>query len=253
MSSAELCDLGREVVVWVIAEPGETLTDVDAELEALGFQSRRVRWEALTSWRGPPTVALVIGSTDVDSGHARRACLSLRENPLLAQVPIVVAMPVGRTPIADLALGGYELIVRPLRPGELLSRIDRARAAAAATARPVDVSLSAGDLRLDPRCRLAWVGQRPVAFSAREFELLLFLARHPARVYSRSQLLQGVWGAHGAAVGGRAVDVLVRRVRAKLGDEHSGCIRTVRSVGYALNAPDAKPAAALHGARPALR
>jgi DNA-binding response OmpR family regulator len=202
--------------------------------------------EALAAWRVAPSLALVIGSADLDSVHARRACLCLRGNPLLAQVPIVVAMPEQRVPIADPALVDHELIVRPLRPGELSSRIDRALAAAAATAQPVDVSLSAGDLRLDPRRRVAWIGPRPVALSAREFELVLFLARHPARVYSRAQLLQAVWGVRGAAVGGRAVDVLVRRVRAKLGDEHGGCIRTVRSVGYALNAPDAK-AVALHG------
>jgi DNA-binding response OmpR family regulator len=241
------CAEREEVVVWVIAEPRETLDDVDAELDALGFRARRMRLEAAAAWHVAPTVALVIGSAALDGVHARRACLSLRENPLLAQVPIVVAMPAQRSPIADLALAGHELIVRPLRSGELLLRIDRARAAAAATAQPVDVSLRAGDLRLDPRCRVAWVGQRPVALSAREFELLLFLARHPARVYSRAQLLRAVWGARGAAVGGRAVDVLVRRVRAKLGDEHSGCIRTVRSVGYALDAPESK-SVALHAA-----
>ena len=240
-----------EVVVWVIAEPRETLADVHAELDALGFETRRTRLEALAACRAAPTVALVIGSADLDSVHARRACRSLRENPMLAQVPIVVAMPAQRTPIADPALAGHELIVRPLRCGELLSRIDRARAAAAAaaaaTTQPVDISLRAGDLRLDPRCRVAWIGAQPVAFSAREFELVLFLAQHPARVYSRAQLLHAVWGAESAAVGGRAVDVLVRRVRAKLGDEHSSCIRTVRSVGYALNAPDPKPVAALNG------
>jgi DNA-binding response OmpR family regulator len=243
-----LCVVVAEVLAWVIADPGEALADVDAELEALGFRTWRMGLEALAAWRVAPTLALVIGSADLDNVHAQHACLSLRENPLLAQVPVVVAMPEQRRPIADPALADHELVVRPLRPGELLSRIDRARAAAAATAQPVDVSLRAGDLRLDPRRRVAWVGPRPVALSAREFELVLFLARHPARVYSRAQLLHAVWGVRGAAVGGRAVDVLVRRVRAKLGDEHSHCIRTVRSVGYALNAPDTKPVVAMHGA-----
>ena len=71
---------------------------------------------------------------------------------------------------------------------------------------------------------------RPVAFTRVEFDLLLFLGRHPRRVFTRGQLLQTVWGLSHA--GERTVDVHIRRLRAKLGAVP--LITTVRGVGYRL-------------------
>jgi len=65
----------------------------------------------------------------------------------------------------------------------------------------------------------------------KEFELLKFLAQHPKRVFTRSQLLQEVWG-YDYFGGTRTVDVHVRRLRAKLGSENEALIGTVRNVGY---------------------
>jgi DNA-binding response OmpR family regulator len=64
-----------------------------------------------------------------------------------------------------------------------------------------------------------------------EYELLRFLAAHPGRVFSRETLLSRVWG-YEYFGGARTVDVHVRRLRAKLGEEHAHLIDTVRSVGY---------------------
>ena len=81
----------------------------------------------------------------------------------------------------------------------------------------------------------------------KEFELLKFLAQHPRRVFSRSQLLQEVWG-YDYFGGTRTVDVHVRRLRAKLGPENEALIGTVRNVGYRFvlppkeSAPERQPA-----------
>ena len=64
-----------------------------------------------------------------------------------------------------------------------------------------------------------------------EYELLKFFATHPAKVFTREQLLSRVWG-YEYYGGARTVDVHVRRLRAKLGEEHANLIQTVRSVGY---------------------
>ena len=72
---------------------------------------------------------------------------------------------------------------------------------------------------------------RALDLTYKEFELLKFLAQHPGRVFSRAQLLQEVWG-YDYFGGTRTVDVHVRRLRAKLGEEHANLIQTVRSVGY---------------------
>jgi DNA-binding response OmpR family regulator len=72
---------------------------------------------------------------------------------------------------------------------------------------------------------------RPVDFTYMEYELLKFLATHPGRAFSREALLSRVWG-YDYYGGARTVDVHVRRVRAKLGQEHAARLKTVRSVGY---------------------
>ncbi len=70
----------------------------------------------------------------------------------------------------------------------------------------------------------------------KEFELLKFLAQHPGRVFTRSHLVQEVWG-YDYFGGTRTVDVHVRRLRAKLGPEHDQMIGTVRNVGYKFVRP----------------
>ena len=88
--------------------------------------------------------------------------------------------------------------------------------------------LSAGALRLDARARRAWVGEREVALSPREFALAKTLVRHRGQVLSREQLLEHVWG-HDAGLRSNVVDVYVGYLRRKLG---SDVIATVRGVGY---------------------
>jgi len=220
-------------LVAVIADPGESAADLLVELQALGFVTQRVSPATIGALSSGPAVALVVGAGTRAMAQARRVCMEMGAHERLAEVPIVVVLPAGRVPIADPTLDAHELIMRPLRPGELLSRIGRARGRAP-TRPAVDLCVRAGDLRLDPWSRVVWIGDGRVPFSAREFELLHHLTRHPSRVHTRQQLLQAVWRGE-AGVGMRAVDVQVRRVRAKLGDDLCRCIRTVRNVGYAFD------------------
>ena len=90
--------------------------------------------------------------------------------------------------------------------------------------------------RIDPAARTVRLSGRPIALSRLEFNLLLFLAEHPDRVFTRERLLREVWGDDGRS-GTRTVDVHVRRIRAKASD--APLIETVRSVGYRL-ASDAR-------------
>jgi DNA-binding response OmpR family regulator len=74
-------------------------------------------------------------------------------------------------------------------------------------------------------------GDQPLDLTFMEYELLKFFILHPGKVFNREQLLSRVWG-YEYYGGARTVDVHVRRLRAKLGEEHAGLIQTVRSVGY---------------------
>jgi DNA-binding response OmpR family regulator len=86
-----------------------------------------------------------------------------------------------------------------------------------------------------PDERRGYAGDREIALTATEFDLLAYLMRSPGRVYSREQLMRQVWG-YDTAAGQRTVDVHVAQVRAKLG--RHDVIRTVRGVGYAAQQPD---------------
>lgn len=87
-------------------------------------------------------------------------------------------------------------------------------------------------IRVSPASRTVLLGGEPLELTRLEFDLLLFLAQHPRRVFTRVQLLSSVWGYEHAVV--RTVDVHVRRLRAKLG-ERTPLITTVYGVGYRLS------------------
>ena len=88
-----------------------------------------------------------------------------------------------------------------------------------------------GPLLLNLETYQASVAGRPLSLTFMEYELLKFLATHPGKVFTRETLLSRVWG-YEYYGGARTVDVHVRRLRAKLGEEHANVISTVRSVGY---------------------
>jgi hypothetical protein len=86
-------------------------------------------------------------------------------------------------------------------------------------------------LTIDVAARRVTLAGAEISLTYREYELLVFLADHTRRVFSRAELLRHVWG-YDVAVGGRTVDVHVKRLRAKLGDAPDARIETVRGVGY---------------------
>ncbi|HEX8582185.1 MAG TPA: response regulator transcription factor [Acidimicrobiales bacterium] len=88
-----------------------------------------------------------------------------------------------------------------------------------------------GELVLNLETYQAAIAGRRLDLTYMEYELLKFLASHPGRVFTRETLLSRVWG-YEYYGGARTVDVHVRRLRAKLGEEHANLIQTVRSVGY---------------------
>jgi DNA-binding response OmpR family regulator len=88
-----------------------------------------------------------------------------------------------------------------------------------------------GDLVLNLETYQATIAKRPLDLTYMEYELLKFLAQNPGKVFTREILLSRVWG-YEYYGGARTVDVHIRRLRAKLGEEYAGLIATVRSVGY---------------------
>jgi two-component system phosphate regulon response regulator PhoB len=135
--------------------------------------------------------------------------------------------------VRGLATGADDYIVKPFSVPELLARI-RALLRRASPER-VAMVLIIGDLELDREKKRVSRSSRPVDLGPTEFRLLEFLMERPGRVFSREQLLDGVWGSD-VYIDERTVDVHVGRLRKALNRGHSvDPIRTVRGAGYSLD------------------
>jgi DNA-binding response OmpR family regulator len=130
--------------------------------------------------------------------------------------------------VLALELGADDYVVKPFLTRELVARIRAHRRRAGGRAEVGD-RLVAGDVQIDRSSREVEVAGEPVSLTAREFDLLAFLAAAPRRVFSREQLLAQVWGSSGEWQHEATVTEHVHRLRQKLG---SACIATVRGVGY---------------------
>ncbi len=118
----------------------------------------------------------------------------------------------------------------PYATPELDARLRRLRRA---SGEPGPEVVRIGRLEMDPASYRASVDGRPLKLTYMEYELLRYLASRPGRIHTREAILRGVWG-YDYYGGMRTVDVHVRRLRAKLGQEHGRMIETVRGVGYGL-------------------
>ena len=141
-------------------------------------------------------------------------------------LPVVVVGERGSLPLIERANGVMDFVLEPLDPVEVGVRIRRQVATVDG-----DEVLRFKDLELNPLTYQAALAGTPLDLTYMEYELLRFLVENQRRVWSRQQLLSKVWG-YDYYGGARTVDVHVRRVRAKLGEERASWITTVRSVGY---------------------
>ncbi|MDV6012465.1 response regulator transcription factor [Haloechinothrix sp. LS1_15] len=132
-----------------------------------------------------------------------------------------------------------DVVLPTAGPAELDARLRLASTRQPGPAQ-ADSELRTGDLVIDENTYTARLRKRTLELTYKEFELLKYLAQHEGRVFTRSQLLQEVWG-YDFFGGTRTVDVHVRRLRAKLGPEHEQMIGTVRNVGYKFESQLRKP------------
>ena len=158
-------------------------------------------------------------------------CRRLRRRPQSANLPILMLTARGEEDdrVRGLDTGADDYVTKPFSPKELVARV----AAVMRRVRPAlaGEQLAYADLEMDVARHRVRRNGRQVPLGPTEFRLLRHFLEHPARVFSREQLLDAVWG-HDSEIDARTVDVHVRRLRQAInGDDAPDLIRTVRSAG----------------------
>lgn len=152
--------------------------------------------------------------------------------------PVVLILNEGGAVALQNDWGIDDFVLETIGPAELDARIRLVT-----TSAEPDTNSAAenkiGELVIDSNGYTAKLRGETLDLTYKEFELLRFLTQHPGRVFTRSQLLQEVWG-YDYFGGTRTVDVHVRRLRAKLGPEYEALIGTVRNVGYRCDLPSSR-------------
>src|SRR6201991_3826590 len=162
-------------------------------------------------------------------------CRRLRARPDTERLPIIMLTARGEESerVRGLATGADDYIVKPFSVPELIARV-RALLRRASPERVADV-LSHGDIEHDREKKRVSRGGREIELGPTEYRLLEFFMERPGRVFSRTQLLDAVWGSE-VYIDERTVDVHVGRLRKALNrGREADPIRTVRGAGYALD------------------
>lgn len=182
---------------------------------------------SITGRDGPWGGAVVCAEDELSAAMSFCRVLRRREIPISPLLLIVRREQMGDLRLRDDLFDDF--CTAPIDPTEVTARLEHLLWRAGLGLRPDLIEY--GPLMLNLETYQAMVSGRVLDLTYMEYELLRFLAAHPGKVFTRETLLSRVWG-YEYYGGARTVDVHVRRLRAKLGEEHAHLIQTVRSVGY---------------------
>lgn len=208
----------REMVSYALRQSNFELLEAEDAQQAYGLIADHKPDLVLLDWMLPGQSGLEM---------ARR----LRKDAPTAELPIIMLTARGEESdrVRGLECGADDYVAKPFSLRELTARINALlRRSAPHVTNP---TLRHGAVRLDSVRHEVWVGKERAEMGPTEFRLLRFLMAHPNRVYSRSQLLDQVWGQN-SYIEERTIDVHILRLRKALGKKASGHIRTIHSAGY---------------------
>jgi len=212
--------------------PNPAPPELAQALDLSGFPWKAVEDAAAATTAAPEDGwggAIVVADTDPDGAFA--VCRALRNGDTVLE-PLLLMINGGqlnelesRDPLFD------DFCLTPFHPRELEARLKHLYFRAGRGTQPEIVEY--GGLILNLETYQAVIDGRPLDLTYMEYELLKFLSSHPGKVFTRETLLNRVWG-YDYYGGARTVDVHIRRLRSKLGEERANLIQTIRSVGYSF-------------------
>ena len=208
-----------------VPELAQTLDLAGWQWKAVSDENMARRSEPDAGWAG----AIICADRNPEAAFAVARTVRKTDRPL---EPLLLLISGAQLADLDLRDDLYDdFCLSPFHPRELEARLKHLFWRAGKGGRPE--LLEYGPLVLNIETYQAALSGRPLDLTYMEYELLKFLATHPGKVFSRETLLSRVWG-YDYYGGARTVDVHIRRLRAKLGEEHANLIQTVRSVGYSF-------------------
>lgn len=211
-------------------------------LELVGFHLRKEGYTVFTASGGkegveiarrehPALIMLDVMMPDMDG---METCEKIRQIPQLKDtlVTFLTALAEDYSMMAGFDAGADDYITKPVKPKVLVSKIKALLRRAGGQDVQAETSLAAGDLVID-RDRYVVVNKgREIVLPRKEFELLSLLTSRPGRVFKRDEIMDTVWG-NEVVVGGRTIDVHIRKLREKIGEDY---FKTIKGVGYKFEA-----------------
>lgn len=204
-------------------------------LEIVGFNLQGEGYEVFTAKNGDEAIDqakknkpdLIILDVMMPKKNGFEVCRILRLQPAFKDTLIIflTALNDESTEIKGLETGGDDYITKPISPKVLLSRVN---ALFRRVTKETGGVLQIGELLIDREKYNVTYKNTEVILARKEFELLALLTSKPQKVFLRNEILHQVWGTD-VIVGDRTIDVHIRKIRQKLGDD---CITTVKGVGY---------------------
>jgi two-component system, OmpR family, alkaline phosphatase synthesis response regulator PhoP len=211
--------------------------DEEAILELLRYNLEKGGYDVKTASDGMKAVEiakkfqpdLVLLDIMMPKMDGVETCRLIREIPQMdkAFVVFLTARAEEYSEVAAFDVGADDYITKPIKPRALMSRLS-ALFRRESKKSPTSNTISIGDLVIDRASYTIKVNDREINLPKKEFELLYFLAQNPNQVFTREDLLHHIWGTD-VYVLARTVDVHIRKVREKIGEEY---ITTVKGVGY---------------------
>jgi two-component system alkaline phosphatase synthesis response regulator PhoP len=221
---------------------GHTLLLVDDEQDILDFLSYNLKKEGFkvfTATNGEEAVkmvqqvnpSLIVMDIMMPKMDGIEACQIIRKDLNITQpiIAFLTSRAEDYSQIAGFEAGADDYINKPIRPRLLISKVE---SLLRRLERPVNIGNSlSNSLKIDRDKFMIELNNEKIILPKKEFELLELLASRPGKVYNREQILSIVWG-NETIVGERTIDVHIRKLREKLGDEY---IRTIKGVGYTFS------------------
>ena len=222
---------------------GHTILLVDDEpdiLEFLSYNIRKEGYKVFTAANGEEAIrltqqlnpSLILLDVMMPKMDGIETCQVIRKDLNLVQplIAFLTARSEDYAQIAGFEAGGDDYISKPIRPRLLISKIE---ALLRRLEKSGGIEVQQGDrsIKIDREKFTVEMEGRELLLPKKEFELLELLASRPGKVYNREQILAIVWG-NETIVGERTIDVHIRKLREKLGDDY---IRTIKGIGYTFN------------------